>query len=76
MYVAATFSLIFKRRDIMKKTKKLPVYDENSIMMHWSNTSACEEQPKKTTQGEKSSKCNLPEYDENSIMMHWSNTSC
>ena len=36
----------------------LPEYDENSIMMHWSNTSNKE----------------LPEYDENSIMMHWSNT--
>ena len=37
---------------------KLPEYDENSIMMHWSNTASSK----------------LPEYDENSIMMHWSNT--
>ena len=41
--------------------KKLPIYDENSIMMHWSNTSVATK---------------LPKYDENSIMMHWSNTSC
>ena len=43
-------------KDIKKVT--IPEYDENSIMMHWSNTS-------NTT---------LPVYDENSIMMHWSNT--
>ena len=41
--------------------KKLPKYDENSIMMHWSDTSVATK---------------LPKYDENSIMMHWSDTSC
>ena len=46
------------------KALKLPKYDENSIMMHWSNTSCSNK------------KIKLPKYDENSIMMHWSNTSC
>lgn len=44
----------------------LPLYDEDAIMMHWSDFVGKIQKPKKTKKKE------LPLYDEDAIMMHWS----
>lgn len=49
-------------KEIVKPSLKpfIPKYDEDAVMMHWSNTAI---------------KVKAPKYNEDAVMMHWSNTT-